>query len=74
MEWGLFTCPYQRLPLEQAFADARALGYDYIELWGGRPHAYAYDLLSGDLADVQRLADRYAMFTPRSTTPTPTTI
>lgn len=61
MEWGLFTCPYQRLPLEQAFADARALGYDYIELWGGRPHAYAYDLLSGDLADVQRLADRYAM-------------
>ena len=61
MRWGLFTCPYQRLPLERAFADARDFGYDYIELWGGRPHAYTPDLLRGDLVEIRRLSDRYGM-------------
>lgn len=61
MRWGLFTCPYQRLPLEQAFSDASAFGYDYVELWGGRPHAYPPDLLSGEIEMVRRLADEYHM-------------
>ncbi len=61
MIYGLFTCPYQRLPLERAFSDAAAFGYDYIELWGGRPHAYAYDLLNGGLARIRQLIDRYEM-------------
>ena len=26
------------MKLEKAFSDAAFLGYDYIELWGGRPH------------------------------------
>ena len=39
MELGMFTSGYQRYPLERAFADARDLGYDYIELWGGRPQS-----------------------------------
>jgi len=47
MEFGLFTCGYQRGRLEKAFADASAFGYDYIELWGGRPHGYAPDLVDG---------------------------
>ncbi len=59
MKYGLFTCPYQRLPLEKAFSDAARFGYDYIELWGGRPHAYAPDLLAGELKDVLRLIDLY---------------
>ncbi len=61
MRWGLFTCPYQRLPLERAFADARNFGYDYIELWGGRPHAYPPDLLRGGLDGIRRLSDCYGM-------------
>ena len=61
MKYGLFTCPYQRLSLERAFSDASILGYDYIELWGGRPHAYAPDLLAGDLEAVLRLIDRFEM-------------
>ena len=59
MRWGLFTCPYQRMPLESAFADASAFGYDYIELWGGRPHAYPPDLLRGESETVRRLAEKY---------------
>ena len=59
MRFGLFTCPYQHRPLENAFTDAAGFGYDYIELWGGRPHAYPPDLQAGELTTVLRLIDRY---------------
>lgn len=59
MQFGLFTCGYQHLPLEQAFCDAADFGYDYIELWGGRPHAFTPDLLSGGSDEILRLIQRY---------------
>jgi fructoselysine 3-epimerase len=61
MKIGLFTSGYQRNPLEHAFEDAKRFGYDYIELWGGRPHAYAPDLKSGDIHTVKRLIEQYEM-------------
>ena len=61
MQFGLFTCGYQHLPLETAFRDAADFGYDYIELWGGRPHAFAPDLLSGEAEEIRRLTQRYHM-------------
>ena len=61
MELGIFTSSYQRYSLERAFSDARLLGYDYIELWGGRPHGFAPDLAGGELAEVLALEERYAM-------------
>lgn len=59
MEFGLFTCGYQRGRLEQAFADAAAFGYDYIELWGGRPHAYAPDMIAGAADVIRQLSEKY---------------
>lgn len=59
MEFGLFTCGYQRNSLEQAFADAASFGYDYVELWGGRPHGYAPDIVSGAADDILRLTETY---------------
>lgn len=61
MEFGLFTCGYQQTSLERAFADAAAFHYDYIELWGGRPHAYAPDLMQGGATDILKLSERYGM-------------
>lgn len=61
MELGMFTSGYQRYPLERAFSDANRFGYDYIELWGGRPHAFAPDLNSGELRAVLALIDHYSM-------------
>ena len=61
MKFGLFTCGYQRAALEDAFADAVRFGYDYIELWGGRPHGFAPDLLSGDGAEVRALIRRFGV-------------
>lgn len=68
MKLGMFTSGYQRNPLEHCFIDAKRFGYDYIELWGGRPHAFAPDLAAGDINEVKRLIDKYEMpvlgFTP----------
>ena len=58
---GMFTSGYQRNPLEHCFMDATEYGYDYIELWGGRPHAYAPDLKAGDINEVRRLIEKYEM-------------
>jgi protein FrlC len=61
MKLGLFTSGYQRNPLEDAFNDAKRFGYDYVELWGGRPHGYAPDLKAGDIDIVKKLIDKYDM-------------
>ena len=58
---GMFTSGYQRNPLEHCFMDDKEYGYDYIELWGGRPHAYAPDLKAGDINEVRRLIEKYEM-------------
>ena len=58
---GMFPSGYQRNPLEHCFMDAKEYGYDYIELWGGRPHAYAPDLKAGDINEVRRLIEKYEM-------------
>lgn len=61
MKLGLFTSGYQRNPLEHCFEDAKRFGYDFVELWGGRPHAYAYDLEKGEIEEVKRLIKKYDM-------------
>lgn len=61
MKFGMFTYGYQYETLEKAFKDAAEFGYDYIELWGGRPHAYAPDLLAGEKDEVLALIDKYQM-------------
>ena len=58
---GLFTSGYQRNPIAHAFEDAKRFGYDYVELWGGRPSTYAPDLKNGELKEILRLIDRYEM-------------
>ncbi len=61
MKLGMFTSGYQRNPLEDIFEDAARFGYDYIELWGGRPHAFAPDLLAGEIDEVKRLEKKYGV-------------
>lgn len=47
--------------MEHCFEDAKRFGYDFIELWGGRPHAFAPDLKAGEMEEVKRLIDKYEM-------------
>lgn len=68
MKIGMFTSGYQRNPIEDIFKDAKRFGYDYIELWGARPHAYPFDLKKGGLKEIKKLIEYYEMpvlgFTP----------
>ena len=59
MKLGMFTSGYQYYPLEAAFQDAKRIGYDYIELWGGRPHAFPPDLKRGGIEQVKKLIEVY---------------
>ncbi len=61
MEFGIFTCGYQYMDIESAFADAAAFGYDFVELWGGRPHAWAPDMTPGRVENLRRLAAQYGV-------------
>lgn len=61
MKFSLFTSGYRYRSLEQAFADAKGLGYDGIELCGERPHAFASDLTGERLDRLRRWIDRYEM-------------
>ena len=61
MKLGMFTSGYQYYPLEAAFQDAKRIGYDYIELWGGRPHAFPPDLKRGGIEQVKELIEVYEM-------------
>ena len=59
MKIGMFTMGYMRLPLEQAFKDAARFGYDGIEIWGGRPHAFPPDLKAGGIGEIKELSKKY---------------
>ncbi len=61
MKIGIFTSGYQRNKIEDIFEDAQKFGYDYVELWGGRPHAYPYDLKNGDIDIILKLIEKYDM-------------
>lgn len=61
MKLGQFTSGYQFGHLEDAFRDARDFGYDYVELWGGRPHAFAPDLRRDGVGPIRALSDKYDM-------------
>ena len=61
MKLGMFTSGYQRSDIEHIFMDAKRFGYDYIELWGGRPHAYAPDLKDGQINEIKKLRDKYGI-------------
>lgn len=60
MKIGMFTSGYQRNDIEDIFRDAKRFGYDYIELWGGRPHAYAYDIRR-QIDSLLKLRDKYGI-------------
>lgn len=61
MKIGLFTAGYRRNPLRHIFEDAAALGYDYIELLGERPHAYPPDLDAAAVAEIRDLSDSFGV-------------
>jgi protein FrlC len=61
MKLGIFTYGYMRFSLEKAFMDASRYGYDGIEIWGGRPHAYPFDLEKMGTGEIRKLSRKYSV-------------
>ncbi|HDP80323.1 MAG TPA: xylose isomerase [Spirochaetes bacterium] len=55
MKLSLSTFVYFRYPLIEAIQRTAGHGYDGVEIWGGRPHAYCDDM------DPRRVADTAAV-------------
>ena len=53
MKLSLSTFVYFRYTLVEAIRRTAALGYDAVELWGGRPHAYADDMDTAHLKEIK---------------------
>ncbi len=67
MKHAFLSVVYKRYPLEKAFAAAREFGYDGVEIYGGRPHAYAYDYDEQLRASILNLQDTYEIEVPMVT-------
>jgi len=67
MKFGCFSLDYRRFPLERAFRDAQRLGFSGVEIWGGRPHAYPFDLDKAEIQGILDLQKRYGLEVPMYT-------
>lgn len=61
MKLSFFSASMERYPIERVFQAAQEFGYEAMELWGGRPHAYAPDLADGDVKKVKQLSKDYRL-------------
>lgn len=59
MKISFFTNSLHRWPIEKSFEVASKFGYDGIEIWGGRPHAYAPDMRPENIQKIKDLSAKY---------------
>lgn len=55
MKTALSAFIYLNYPLDEAIRHIAAAGYDGVDIWGGRPHAYRRDLTPADTARLSAL-------------------
>lgn len=64
MKIAVASSLFSRYCLERTFEAASRLGYDGIELWGGRPHAYAPDMDDIAVERICALREKYHLKIP----------
>jgi protein FrlC len=55
MKLSLSSFTYFNYPLDEAIRRTAAAGFDGIDIWGGRPHAYRRDLSEREIAALRQL-------------------
>jgi protein FrlC len=63
MKFSQSSFVYFNYPLQEAIRRLHEAGYQGIEVWGGRPHAYRHDL-DDEMDDIIALLDRLEMGVP----------
>lgn len=68
MKLTFLTLLFRRYPLEYSFKMAKEYGFEGVEIWGGRPHAYCYDMDDEAVGEVIKWKKKYglevSMFVP----------
>lgn len=67
MKIALLSLLFRRYHLEKVFEVASEQGYDGVEIWGGRPQAYPYDMDAARCEDVLRMKEKYRLEVPMYT-------
>ena len=70
MRFGCFSYDFKRFSLDYAFRIAQRYGFEGLELWGGRPHAYVTDMDTTGIKHILNLKKKYKidipMYTPNA--------
>ena len=68
MKFSFLTYQFCRYPLEYSFKMAKEYGFEGVEIWGARPHAYAWDMDQKEIEKIINWKKAYgvevSMFTP----------
>ena len=64
MKSCILSYMFKGYPLRKAFEVSRRCGFDGIELWGGRPHAYPYDMDAGKIREIRALGREFGLDIP----------
>ncbi len=57
MKTSISTFVHYRYPLTEAIRRYAEMGYDGVEIWGGRPHAYWEDMTDQIIAEIKSVID-----------------
>lgn len=61
MKLSCLSNVYARFSLEKAFSEAQRIGLDGVEVWGGRPHAYAFDVDDKMVGQIRSYVKNYGV-------------
>ena len=57
MKYSLSTFAYFKYPLIEAVKRTAAFGYEGVEIWGSRPHAYYEDMTPSRINDLKKVIE-----------------
>ncbi len=67
MKFGLISLDFRRVSLETCFRTAARCGFSAVEIWGGRPHAWPYDVDAAAARQILSWKRRYGLELPMYT-------
>ena len=67
MKFSFLSLQFKRWPLDFCFKLASHYGFDGVEIWGARPHAYPFDIDSRAAASIRSMQKNYGVCVPMYT-------
>lgn len=64
MKFAFISLDFRRFPLEFCFSCANYYGFDGVEIWAGRPHAYPTDMTDEKLKEICNWKKKYGIEVP----------